>query len=99
MPSGEKFCRKPPIQSSELSAPSTESSLLRPELPPVETAVIRGLVGSEGSRGAGGVHGCGGDGRRTGLDVDGLASALRMQRDVDVANATDRDFDAGRGLG
>ena len=50
--SGEKFCRKPPIQSSESSPPSTESSLFRPELPPVETAVMRALVGSEGSTGS-----------------------------------------------
>src|SRR5580704_7625497 len=52
MDSGEKFCRKPPIQSSELSIPSTERSLFRPELPPVETAVMRALVGSEGSTGS-----------------------------------------------
>ena len=52
MPSGEKFCRKPPIQSSELSAPSSDSSLFKPELPPVETAVMRALVGSEGSTGS-----------------------------------------------
>src|SRR6266436_3730946 len=52
MDSGEKFCRKPPIQSSELSAPSTETSLFRPELPPVETAVMRAFVGSEGSTGS-----------------------------------------------
>src|SRR5580692_11589661 len=52
MPSGEKFCRKPPIQSSELSPPSTDSSLFSPELPPVETAVMRALVGSDGSTGS-----------------------------------------------
>src|SRR5271155_4935230 len=52
MPSGEKFCRKPPIQSSELSAPSTDSSLFKPELPPVETAVMRAFVGSDGSTGS-----------------------------------------------
>ncbi len=50
--SGEKFWRKPPIQSSVLSAPSTLRSLFKPELPPVDTAVIRALVGSEGSRGS-----------------------------------------------
>ena len=50
--SGEKFCRNPPIQSSELSPPSTERSLFSPELPPVETAVMRALVGSEGSTGS-----------------------------------------------
>jgi hypothetical protein len=49
--------------------------------------------------GAGGIHGCSGDGRRTGLDVHGLASALRMQCNVNVANAADRDLDVGRGLG
>src|ERR1700723_3430465 len=52
MASGEKFCRNPPIQSSELSAPSTDSSLFKPELPPVETAVMRALVGSDGSTGS-----------------------------------------------
>jgi len=44
MASGEKFCRNPPIQSSVLSAPSTERSLFKPELPPVETAVMRAFV-------------------------------------------------------
>src|SRR5580704_4418419 len=52
MDSGEKFCRNPPIQSSELSAPSTDRSLFNPELPPVETAVIRAFVGSDGSTGS-----------------------------------------------
>ena len=52
MPLGEKFSKKPPIQSSELSAPSTDSSLFKPELPPVETAVMRALVGSEGYTGS-----------------------------------------------
>jgi len=33
-------CRKPPIQSSELSAPTTDSSLCKPELASVEAAVI-----------------------------------------------------------
>src|SRR5215469_9583451 len=40
------------MKSSLLSPPSTEKSMLRPELPPNETAVIRALVGSEGSTGA-----------------------------------------------
>src|SRR5208282_2963184 len=44
--------RKPPIQSSEFCAPSTDSSLFNPELPPVETAVMRAFVGSEGSTGS-----------------------------------------------
>ena len=52
MASGEKFCRNPPIQSSALSAPSTVRSLFKPELPPVDTAVMRALVGSEGSSGS-----------------------------------------------
>jgi len=50
--SGEKFCRNPPIQSSVLSAPSTVKSLFKPELPPVDTAVIRAFVGSDGSSGS-----------------------------------------------
>src|SRR6266853_1758912 len=40
------------MKSSLLSPPSTEKSMLRPELPPKETAVMRALVGSEGSTGA-----------------------------------------------
>ena len=40
------------MKSSELSPPSTESSLFRPELPPVATAVMRAFVGSEGSTGS-----------------------------------------------
>jgi hypothetical protein len=50
--SGEKFCRNPPMKSSELSPPSTEISLFNPELPPVATAVMRAFVGSEGSTGS-----------------------------------------------
>src|SRR5215467_11219362 len=40
------------MKSSLLSLPSTEKSMLRPELPPKETALMRALVGSEGSTGA-----------------------------------------------